>query len=153
MANRAMVRLKISDVVSNWHGRIATSASGEGDDEDGDGGGGDSGGGAAASSSISAMIVVEIPHIMEMVMGALPPRVQELFHSAIDHRMASGVTSGVASGVASGATTTTALRSANMQEMSYDAISEVLVNLPKTRRNAILLQDDYLIWGFLYKIL
>ena len=47
------------------------------------------------------------------------------------------------SGVASGAATTTALRSANMQEMSYDAISEVLVNLPTTRRNAILLQDDY----------
>jgi hypothetical protein len=138
MANRALVRLKISDVVSNWHGRIATSASGEGDDEDGDGGGGGDGG-AVASSSINAMMVVEIPHIMEMVMGALPPRVQELFHSAIDRRMASGVTSGVASGAA----TTTALRSANMQEMSYDAISEVLVNLPTTRRNAILLQDDY----------
>jgi ABC-type antimicrobial peptide transport system permease subunit len=120
MSPNIMFRLKVADVIKSWHGRLPSSTTSAEDEE----------GAAAAAAAEGAqgskdtMVVVEIPHIMEMIMKALPTKVRDTLQPVIDERTAGSA-------------------SESMVKMSYDSVTEVFVNLPTDIRNSILLQDDY----------
>ena len=126
MGPKLMVRLKVAAIVDTWHGRLPGSAGGG--DGDGEGEGGDGGGGGGEPSKSSSMLAIEIAHVMETVMSAMPAEVVNLLEPIVSGRLG---------------TSSTADRTASLSALSYDSVSQILVNLPTKDRNQVLLQDDY----------
>ena len=88
----------------------------------------------------SSMVVVEVEHIMELIMRALPKEVVDLLEPIIMHRLGSAGSDAAGPDAAAAAKIQ---RSASLSAMSYDSVSNILINLPSSQRNLILLKDDY----------
>jgi hypothetical protein len=123
MSNKAMVRLQVADVVEDWEGRLPSG----GDDESEDGGGG--------AGKPSSMVVVEVEHVMQLVMRAMPKEVADLLEPVVASRLGGGVGGSEAEAAKA--------RSASLSALSFDSVSEIFVNLPKLVCNRIWLNDDY----------
>ena len=93
----------------------------------------------------SSMVVVEVEHIMELIMRALPKEVVDLLEPIIMHRLGSAGSDAAGSAAAGSDAAAAAKiqRSASLSAMSYDSVSNILINLPSSQRNLILLKDDY----------
>ena len=89
----------------------------------------------------SSMVVVEVEHIMELIMRAMPKEVVDLLEPIIMHRL--GSAGSAAAGSDAAAAAAKKQRSASLSAMSYDSVSNILINLPSSQRNLILLKDDY----------
>ena len=88
------------------------------------------------------MIVIEVEHIMELIMRAMPKVVIDSLEPIIMRRLGSAGSDAGGSD-AGGSDAAKIQRSASLSAMSYDSVSTILINLPKNIRNNILLKNDY----------